>query len=454
MTYIYLLILVLTGILISSLIVKKASIFERISWGIGLGIILYSLEFFIMLSLKVSLTLQNVILAIILNSIILVFLNIKNKGLIHDISEIKVISKITGEKKYVFFAILFLGILISITAIFWPVSEWDALTLYDFRGKVFAEGLSFSDVQKLDNFDKYNAGYYFSYPPSTSLIHASFYILGSSTPQIIYPFIFFSLVLYFYKVLSKLSKGSVALFASCILMLINTYVNHASVPYTNLPYTYFYFVSTILLVEYINNSKKIDKLILSGIFLAGSTWIRSVEPFYIVNILTLMIYTVLQRKSFVNILIFAFPITFIKFVWSYIQKVYATQSFLNNLDYGYIISNLYSSIPQVIEKALSSFMLFVWNNGVIFSVLFLNIILYFVSKKDARTKFKSWILLIIFVNLGLILAGTIAIGILLPNRIEIYDSLSRFGIFLYPLILFVSGLSLGEFKINKESYES
>jgi hypothetical protein len=315
---------------------------------------------------------------------------------------------------------------------------------------VFAEGLSFSDVQKLDSFDKFNAGYYFSYPPSTSLIHASFYILGSNTPQIIYPFIFFSLVLFFYKVLSKNTSTNIALFTSCVLMLINTFVNHASVPYTNLPYTYYYFVSTILLIEYMLSGTDSGKLVLSGIFLAGASWIRSVEPFYIVNILTLFSFLLISRKNIFKILLFILPIAGIKFAWSYIQKKYATQSFLNNIDYKQILLNLFTSVPLVIEKAVTSFVSFIWSNGFIFGILILNTILYLITNKYSKIQFRSWMLLIICVNLCFMLAGTIAIGILLPNRIEIYDSLSRFGIFLYPLILFVSGLSMSQFKLNKE----
>jgi len=450
MTYLNLLVIITTGMLISYIIVSKASVLERISWGIGLGIILYSVEFFSMLSMHISITSSNVLFVSFLNLTLFTFLNRKNKSIINDIKELKGSKSITGEKKYILLSMLILGGLISLIAIFWPISEWDALTLYDFRGKVYANGAQFSDVQKLDSFDKFNAGYYFSYPPSTSLVHASFYVLGSKTPQIIYPFIFFALVVYFYKVLSKYTSNSVAIFTSCILMFINTFVNHASVPYTNLPYTYFYFVSTILLVEYMLEDNRVDRLIMSGIFLAGATWIRSVEPFYIVNVLTLLIFILLKKKKFINALLFILPITFIKLFWNYIQKKYATQSFLNNIDYGQIISNLGTTLPMVFEKATSSFLSFILNNGFIFSMLILNVILHFFALKDTRTTFRSWMLLIIFVNLALILAGTLAIGILLPNRLEIYDSLSRFGIFLYPLILFISGLSLAEFKISNK----
>jgi hypothetical protein len=186
------------------------------------------------------------------------------------------------------------------------------------------------------------------------------------------------------------------------------------------------------------------KLILSGIFLAGSSWMRSVEPFFMVNILVLLIHTLVKKKNLINVMMFALPLLFIKRIWSVVQNEYATKSFLNNISYVSIFNNLLTTIPLVIYKALQSYVGFVKGNGLIFGILLLNTILYFISKVKFQNDFKKWLLIIIYSNLLVILVGTIAIGILIPGRIEIYDSIGRFGIFLYPLILFVTGLSINE----------
>lgn len=451
MTIIYLFLLVISGVLLSYLLIKELSIYERLSFGIGLGILMYSLEYFLILKFGIRLN-SNIIGGLVISSSSLLLLfNIYNRNAIIDDFKSMILIRFRnlfkGELKYLIILLSTIAILITAIATFWPISEWDALTLYDFRGKIYAEGLTFRDVQNLDSFDTFNAGYYFSYPPSTSLVHASFYILGSDYPQLIYPIIFFSLIIYFYMSISKFISRDSAILISSVLMLTNVFVNHASVPYTNLPFTYFYFVSTILLVEYITISRDIRKLILSGLFLAGSSWMRSVEPFYIVNILVLLFHILVKKKNLINVLIFVTPLIFVKRIWTVVQNEYATKSFLNNISYSSIFGNLFTTIPLVIYKALQSYVGFIKGNGLIFGILLLNTILYFISKVKYQKDFKKWLLIIIYSNMLFILAGTIAIGILIPGRSEIYDSISRFGIFLYPLILYVTGLSISEINI-------
>jgi hypothetical protein len=77
------------------------------------------------------------------------------------------------------------------------------------------------------------------------------------------------------------------------------------------------------------------------------------------------------------------------------------------------------------------------------------IVTIYLVKKGIGEIYKSemWLLLVIYSNLVVILAGTIAIGILIPGRNEIYDSINRFGIFLYPLIIYIAGLSIAKIKI-------
>lgn len=449
MTLIYLIVIIITGVLLSNLIIKNISFMERVSIGVGLGILFYSLTYFVTLSFGYVLTSSLIINVFIFTLVVLIIFNYFFKRLFLpkfiDFAKYKFI--FNGEMKILTFVLLILSSLIILITVFWPISEWDALTLYDFRGKVFSESLSFRDIQNLDNFDTFNAGYYFSYPPSTSLIHAAFYILGSNSPQVIYPVMYFALILFFYIHLSARVNRKIAFLITGVLMSINVFVNHASVPYTNLPYTYFYFVSTILLIEYLESGKDNYKLFVSGLFLAGASWIRSVEPFYIVNIFILILYLVTKKKNLISIIIFSSPVLIIRKVWQLIQNEYATKSFLNDVDYNTIIKNLFYTVPSVIVKALDSFVGFIHENIIIYVLLL--IVTIYVVKKGIVEIYKSemWLLLVIYSNLVVILTGTIAIGILIPGRNEIYDSINRFGIFLYPLIIYIAGLSIAKIKI-------
>lgn len=449
MTLLYLIVIIITGVLLSNLIIKNISFTERVSMGVGLGILFYSLIYFAILSFGYVLTSTLITNVSIFTFIVLIIFNYIFKRLylpkFIDFAKYKFIFR--GETKILTLILLILSLLIILITVFWPISEWDALTLYDFRGRVLSEGMSFSDIQNLDNFDTFNSGYYFSYPPSTSLLHAAFYLLGSNSPQVIYPAVFFALILFFYIHLSARVNPKIAFLITGVLMSTNVFVNHASVPYTNLPYTYFYFVSTILLIEYLESGKDNYRLFVSGLFLAGTSWIRSVEPFYLVNIFILIIYLITKKKNLISIIIFSLPVLIIRKVWQLIQNEYATKSFLNDIDYNTVFKDLLYTVPSVIVKALESFAGFIHENMIIYALLL--IVSIYVVKKGIVEIYNSkiWLLLVIYSNLVVILVGTIAIGILIPGRNEIYDSINRFGIFLYPLIIYVAGLSIAKIKI-------
>lgn len=458
MTLLYTAIILLTGLLVSYLLAKNMHFVERLSIGFGIGMLYYSLIYFLIMFSGRALNNYHIGFSIAITLILLIIFNIKNKYISADfkslrnfnLTKLKIVLNrpAAKEKRILLIYLILLGFVITAVTLFWPISEWDALTLYDFRGRIYADGLTFKDVQKLDSLDTFNAGYYFSYPPSTSLLHASYYLLGSNQPQILYPIIYFSLGLFFYLYLSKRTSPGVSFLLTITLMSINIFVNHALVPYSNLAFTYFYFVSTILLVEYISMEQDTNSLFLSGLFLAGSSWMRSVEPFYIINLLAIFLFLILKKKNLVNLIIFAAPVLAIRKVWSLTQSHYATQSFLNNINYSGTATNFINLIFSVAPKAISALYGFLIQNLLIFSV-FAIVVLYLLIKRLPKANVQViWLVGIILSNFAVISVGTVVIGVLLPGRSEIYDSINRFGIFLYPLILFVTGLVINE--ITKE----
>lgn len=334
----------------------------------------------------------------------------------------------------VFFVLMFISLS-------WPIYEWDALTLYDIRGMLFAQNLKFIDLKNLDQLDLFNPGYYFSYPPSTSIIHAVYYVYLSRSPQIIYPVFYLLLVMSFYTAISRYVNKTLSNIFSLIFSVASTFVSHSMVPYTNLIFTYFYFTSTIYLLRYISSKQK-SYIFISAILLASSSWVRFVEPFYISNIIALIGFELLVNREILlrkikNITTFIFPVIAVRFLWSYIQKQYTVSSFLNDINYFEVLPKLFDSLNNVLPLALNSLGKFFMNNFLIFLILIITSILFFIIKKFIEIEHYA-LLFIIFANIGLIIAGTIAIGVILPNRTEIYDSIQRFGMFLYPLILLLS----------------
>lgn len=445
MTLIYLLIIIISGILLGYLFIERQSFAERFSIGLGLGILVYSFGYFLLVKFGIPLSKNSVLTLIGSVLFTLGVLNCRNKNILDEIINTKLPNiklMFVGEKRYLWLILTVLGGLILLVTLFWPISEWDALTLYDFRGRLYSQGLLFKDVQTLDSYDTYNAGYYFSYPPATSFMHASFYILGSEYPQVLYPLIFFALIIFFYKSLARYVSSNIALLFSVVFMLTNVFVSHASIPYTNLPYTYFYFISTILLIRSILEERNHKLLFLSGIFLAGASWMRSVEPFYLVNIL-ILIYSVFAKKTqLISVVIYGAPVIFLRKLWSSVQSEYATKSFLTNINVNTILSNLIVTISATFKNALFAYYKFVGNNISIFLILILCTILLLIKKDRKYIDIDKWVLMIVYSNLLIIFIGVLAIGLLIPGRTEIYNSIDRFGIFLFPFIIFISGLSV------------
>jgi len=293
-------------------------------------------------------------------------------------------------------------------------------------------------------YDTYNQGYYFSYPPFTSLIHASFYSIGLDKPQLIYPFLLFALTVFIFISLKSFIERKLAYIFSGMLLISTIYLNHASIPYTNLIYIYYYFISSILLLKYLSSTKKsLGALIVSGIFLAGASWARFIEPFYIVNIF-LMLWALLSKKlSLVKFTFFIGPIIFLRIMWAQVVKIYSVSSFLSNINYINLINKFFSLDPELVKLSIGAITGLISNHLIIFSILSVITMLYFINPDVKKNQFIKLLLILIYANFALLVFGTLVIGILIPGRTEIYSSLERVGIMLYPFILFTTALLFG-----------
>ncbi len=443
MTLIITLLLFCIGFMSSYLMINKLSLAERLAISPGLGILIFSIGPFIQVVKGYPLNKMSLSLYIVTILLLLALFNFKNKSITSDIKKLNITSLswlFKDWKKYLTLFLLFWIVITFVTVLRFPITDWDALTLYDFRGKVLSQNRTFNDLQKLDGYDNYNPGYYFSYPPSTSLVHAVYYVLGAKSPQIIYPVLFFSLVLFFYTALCKYVSRTEAFFMSFILMLSSSLMVHATLPYTNLPYTYCYFISSALLINYIIKKDNTGLLVLSAIFLAGSTWMRSVEPFFMVN-LCVMLFLVLKSKlSLITSILYLIPIFSLKKTWSWVQVRYSTTTFLSNIDLKTLTVNLLNISIQSIKTPFMVFISFLYQNGLIFLIFLVSILIIVFKKNKKLLSPESLYTIIITADLLIIFAGTMVIGILIPGRVEIYSSINRFGIFLIPLILFLSSL--------------
>src|SRR5690606_36372601 len=106
-----------------------------------------------------------------------------------------------------------------------------ALALYDYRAKVKAVEGSMQQGPSL--------GYFFQYPPYTSLLHVFSYIFSIDRPKIIYSCLYLSFLITFFALLRRSNTSSIAL-TGTLLLAIDTFVfRHSTMAYTNLPYVIF-----------------------------------------------------------------------------------------------------------------------------------------------------------------------------------------------------------------------
>lgn len=179
---------------------------------------------------------------------------------------------------------------------FWPITDWDALALYDFRARVVAEE---------GNFDKgIELGYFYQYPPYTSLLHTILYQAGFERVKIWYSFLYISLLLSFYSLLRKRTSLTLSLIGTLALAVNPLIQEHSIMAYTNLAFSIYLGIGLLYFIQWFY-SKSWRDLLLGSILISGSTWIRTTEPFWIIPLLMLIsicFYSVFIRRSFKTVI--------------------------------------------------------------------------------------------------------------------------------------------------------
>lgn len=170
----------------------------------------------------------------------------------------------------------------------WPVSDWDAIALYDFRAQLIRLTGTWADGKAL--------GYFYHYPPFTSLWHGLLYQAGFERVKVLYTLLFGSFLLLTYQFLRERVSFFKALVGIFLLTFAPLVWGHVMVAYTNLPYTVFYCLAVMYGINWVEKKRSGD-LWLSVLFLAGSTWVRQSEPFWILVIMLLIWGTWRAKKT-------------------------------------------------------------------------------------------------------------------------------------------------------------
>jgi hypothetical protein len=444
------LLIIIFGYLLSVVLVKEMRILERLGISFLLGLGVFTLLMFCYSTAGVRITLNSTLLALAMGTILLFVLLklLKRKVSINPLGIVKSFSTFSRLEKIIVFMIAALGIGSLIITTYFPVYIWDSLALYDFRGKIIAQQGFYTQIVK-------NFMYFDGYPLFTSLSHTLVYIFGWTNPQFMYSFMYLAFILIFYGNLREFVNRKVSLIASLLLATIPIIFDHSTFAYTNLPYTIFLATGSIYLFTWFSKKKPIGYLILSAVLVGLSTWTRSAEPFWMVNIFVLAFLSMYRFKKYLfPTLIYIISFLLIKEPWSSVIYYQPVSTSIGNAspitaEAGWYATTLLRTTFN--QARIGEVAVFIYQNVIVswFPLLFLFLFCVFVNFRGFLKKNNTFILAMILLHFALLLYGTYRFSFNDSSWSLIPDSARRMAMFFIPLMIYYVGLSFGRVSINK-----
>ncbi|MBL4707959.1 MAG: hypothetical protein JKY48_05900 [Flavobacteriales bacterium] len=216
-----------------------------------------------------------------------------------SLNPFQLIDKVTPIKKMesfnliqfisLFFAFIIL-ITISLKGIYWPIADWDAITTFDFYGRVIAaEGKLVNSIVL-----EHVVGSGVAYPPLTHLIIAYSYVCGFAEPKWVFTLFYFAFSVVFYAFMRRFVNRT----ASSILLLLFVstpeLIGFSAFCKTNIVQMVYACLGFIGLYIWFKDRKPLF-LYLSAFMLGLNAWVRS-EGIEFVMIGSLLIIYELYKK--------------------------------------------------------------------------------------------------------------------------------------------------------------
>lgn len=435
-----LILLLVFGYLFTKVLIKSVGSFEALTLGLLLSIGMFTFLIYIYSWIGIKITTLSVLVTLFLLIVTCYLMCKKFKIDVLQLSSFKFnkINEFTLIEKVIAISILGVLGLSFFLSLYFPITVWDALALYDFRAKIITETGFFVQVAR-------NYEYFAHYPLFTSLSHTVFYLVGTNNPQFIYSILFICFGSVFYLNLKNIANRKVALVATLLLITIPEIFQHSTIAYTNLPYTIFY-VSGLIYLYNAYIYERLDLLFVSSLLIGLSTWVRSDLPFWLTGILFVILLSII-KKSIKPILIYLVPFLIIQQPWSRFNSSMFGKSYSTVGQ----VTNASSSLMQGIDiNRLIDIFMYIYNNVFIawgtLSVLFISfVIISIVNKSIKKTLF---FLGFIIVDLFLLFAGTYLFSMHVNEWKEIADSAVRMSMFFPPLMLYYISIVIGKTDIK------
>jgi len=192
--------------------------------------------------------------------------------------------------------------------LYWPVSDWDSLAVYDFRAKSFL----LTGYMK----DAINSGYFTAYPLYTSLSHTFLYLLGFKNPVFFYSFLYVSLIVSLFFAMHRITHNRIFSLLFALLLSFNPFIyGHSLMSYTNLPYTVMIAVGfAYILFSFLNERLDFGAFTLGAVLVSLSSWVRSPEPFWLLAFPFVILFSFYSKKLF-HLIFISLVVYFPRFIW-------------------------------------------------------------------------------------------------------------------------------------------
>lgn len=334
--------------------------------------------------------------------------------------------------------------------LYWPPSDFDAIAMYDFRGRA---------ISKENNLNAVSGGYEGSYPLFTSMFHAIGYEFGFENPKFFYSLIFICLVLAFISIVTRATNSTIGLLSGTLLTTTPILYDHAAIAYTNLSFTAYFGLGAVYLTSYLAGNQKFNG-VMGSMLLGSSPWIRAATLPYII-LLWLVTLVLNRRKKDLWSPVVLIPLfyMFFEIPWRYFQTkiinvVGYEQQGISAVFSSGSLNKYLSLLPETIFSLLNNLLNpnVSGGVGVLFIVTFGVFVLRFIltGKAGIHTAVK-------FLLSGLLIGLWIVVALLIFSyskeivlwRALVHDSMQRVYISFLPLMISSSASLL--FEISRVS---
>lgn len=311
--------------------------------------------------------------------------------------------------------------------------DWDAVALYDSRAKILQSGVRFSDMNMLSKYDDKNKYYYLLYPPFTSIEHFIYYEMGSRVPvSVIYTINLIILAVVFGLISIEFLSITGALTSVFLLVSNKDIFSISIIEYTNLPFTTFVVVGSMILLYAIRKNKSY-LYCLGFLLISATSWIRYLEPVWLIVMISFLVtmFTLKQYKDNRSTLVLGFSIVLVQYLsWGYFQKYVSDSPTIFNLT-PFIVTE---SLAGLFSGSFISILLYYVKS---FGVVFIAYIVSLIKINKDEPKEYLFIRLIIFLTLVMYFAGIYGISFMFDWWKEMSGSLVRSSSYLIPLSIFL-----------------